>query len=116
MVSPMRRLPLLVIAVIASTSLIAEPARANGNIVSVSGTVISYFGGTGFVNTLTVRSPGGVYVFDDISGVQAGTGCFHPSTSDLTVVHCAPALVSYVKIDVNSANDRVDYWAYANSH
>ncbi len=115
MVSPMRRLPLIVSVVIASTFLIAKPAFANGNLVSVSGTVIGFFGGTGYVNNLTVRSVGAVYVFDDISGVQAGAGCFHPSTSDLTVVHCAPALVSYVKIDVNSANDRVDYWANANA-
>jgi Ca2+-binding RTX toxin-like protein len=104
----------LILAAIASAQVVlALPAHANGNLVYVQGSVIQYVGGAGYVNNLTVRTSGGVYIFDENAGVQAGAGCFYPSTSDLSVVHCPITVVSWVKIDVNTMNDRVDYWGEA---
>jgi Ca2+-binding RTX toxin-like protein len=112
------RMPLVLVVVAASTVMaVASPAYAGGNLLRVDAgsRTITFSSSLADNDYLSVYMGGKDYVFDDSVDVQVGSGCWHPSTSDLTLARCHLGDVAIVLIESGPGDDYLDYLGESNS-
>ncbi len=102
----MRRLALVVAAVLGAQLILAAPAHAANNIVYLDGTRL-VIEGVLYPMHATVRLSGSTFVVDNDLGILAGSGCVNGA--DVTIVTCTGTVKS-VLYDGSPGADRMDYW------
>src|SRR5581483_831647 len=102
----MKRLALVLAAILGAQLLAMPEALAANNIVYIDGTRLVIEGRL-YPMHATVRLSGGNFVVDNDRGLLTGAGCAHGA--DLTIVVCS-GVVKSVYYNGSPSNDRMDYW------